>query len=161
MSKDAITQCLNNAFAFLELLSTCNDCAEIFVDYSHLRYPYISLLVMLVKCDNLIENCDNHLFDIVVEATMDVNSVMYGIANLEKDLVNFRIKCNDGWFEYGYILARSTQSAQYVVKGYTITYPGKRFSVESLDKAFIDKLHRYVDVLVKKAYAIIEQEGLI
>ncbi|MEM1644512.1 MAG: hypothetical protein QXL96_01360 [Ignisphaera sp.] len=161
VNKDTITQCLNRASTFLELLSTCNDCAEIFIDYNHLRYPYISLLIMLVKCDNIIENCDNHLFDIIAEATMDVNSIIYGVTNLEKDLVSFRVKCGDGWLEYGYILTKSTLSAQYVMKGYTISYTGKRFNVESLDKAYIDKLYRYIDVLVKKALTIIEQEGLI
>lgn len=161
MSKDTITQCLNKASTFLELVSTCNDCAEFFVDYSSLRYPYISLLIMLMKCDNLIENCYNHLFDVVIEATMDINSVLHGITNLEEDFVNFRIKCDEGWLEYGYVPARSMQLVPYVVKGFTMAYSGRRFVIESLDANFINKLHKFADALVKKVSTIIEQEGLM
>ncbi|MEM1526172.1 MAG: hypothetical protein QXZ41_03835 [Ignisphaera sp.] len=161
MSKDTIMQCLNKASAFLELISTCNDCAEFFIDYNPLRYPYISLLIMLIKCDNIIENCYNHLFDGVIEATIDISSVLYGVTNLEKDFVNFRIKCDEGWLEYGYVPARSMHLLPYVVKGFTVTYSGRRFVIESMDTNFINKLHKFVDALVKKASTIIDQEGLM
>lgn len=162
MSKDVVIQCINKASKIIEVVLSCNDCVELFVDYNPLRYPYASFFVMLIKCDRdneYLENCSD-MYNVIIEATLTIDSVFKEVLDLHEDFTNIKVKCGDGWFEYGYTVQRTTQSVGYAFKGFTVVYGGRRYTVESIDQVFMNKLCTGLTSLVKKVREIMDQEGI-
>lgn len=160
MSKGIELLCLDRAVNTMKNMLDCDDCAEVYVDYNPLRYPYISLYIILAKCNSAIEYCEDQLYDIVVELTTTIDAVGKNLVELDKDVVYLRIKCGEGWLEYGYAIPKA-QGIPYIIRGFTVIYHGKKIFIESVDQSFIDILNKTISLLIVKAGRIMDLEGLI
>lgn len=161
MSKDIELQCLDCVMSIANHILNCDDCAEVYVDYSLLRYPYVSLVAILTKCSSTAnEYCKDKLYDVVLELTITIDIIDKGLTNLDKDLTNLRIKCNEGWLEYGYTIPKM-HSVPYVTKGFTLLYHGKKLSIESINQKFTDTLYKVLNLVITKARHIMELDGII
>uniref|UniRef100_A0A7C2Z1M7 Uncharacterized protein n=1 Tax=Ignisphaera aggregans TaxID=334771 RepID=A0A7C2Z1M7_9CREN len=162
MSKEVIINCVNNATKLLETMLRCSDCIELYVDYSLLRYPYASVLGMMLKCNDSVQSCNDLLYSIVFEATFDLdNTIFQRPQGLEKSIVSCRIMCGEGWLEYGYVLPRAHQGVQHVSKGFTLFLGGRRLSIDAIDEGFAELLEKLLEVLIPRIRTIMESEGMI
>jgi hypothetical protein len=161
MSRDVVAQCIDNVSKIIEIITSCSDCFEVYIDFNPLRYPYVSIFVMLTKCEELPEACATDSYSIVMEMVLKVDLFLKDVIDLERDVTDIRISCRDGWFEYGFTVQRSSQSIAYSIKGFSVVYGGRRYSVESIDRALVEKLSSSIKTLIRRAWEVMDQEGII
>lgn len=161
MSRDIASQCIENVSRIIERAMSCIDCFEVYVDYNVLRHPYTTIFMMLLKCDKQPGDCEENLYGIVMEVVLNIDVLSKNILDIEKDVIIIRIKCGDGWLEYGYGVQKSSQSIAHLSKSFSILYGGRRYSMESIDKNLIERLSSYLTFLTRKVREIIEGEGVI
>lgn len=161
MSKDVVSQCVSVVEGLVDAIARCADCVDVFVDYFHLRHPYLSISVVLMKCNNSVKNCDKHLYNVVLELTTSIESLYSDSPDLEKDVAVLRIRCDDGWLEYGYGAQRSVAGVPYTAKGFQVVYGGKKAPTQLVDSGLIGRLAEAVSAVVRAARSVMESEGLL
>lgn len=161
IDKEMVSSCINFIGKLVELISSCSNCVEIYPEYSLLRYPYIYLSVILVNCNDILEDCNRHLYDPILETTVIVDTIDKDALDFEKDMAILRVKCHDCWLEYGYTIVRTSSGMPYVSKGFTLICGGKKVVIDLEHKCVTDWLNRMMSLVIRRAKDIMESEGYI
>ena len=160
VNKDFVAECLNATEKLYELVTKCENCLDVYVDYSLLRYPYISISAVLTSCNSNSAECHQNLYENVLELVLDIESLYKDLLSLE-DIVVFRAKCGSGVLEYSYTLTRSSTGVQHVAKGITVVYENRRSPIQATDTTIINTIANIANALARKARSILEMEGIV
>lgn len=160
MDENNVSQCMNSIDKIIDIIATCVQCIDIYIDYSLLRYPYIILSLMLMNCNNVSGGCEKHLYDIIIELGLNIESIHKGFVDIDKDMIFLRAKCFDSWFEYGYTVSNTLMGTSHIAREFTIFHRGKRIRIEPSTN-LVSRLRNMLNILIERARAVIESEGII